>query len=97
MPTPIKLSEDQLDWIADNHGLLAYAEMARTVGVCVDTLKRIMVREGIAGFEGAKFTPPPPAPEMWDRPCIRCKTKERRPKGFYLCSPCRRASGYTED
>ena len=50
------LSENErtrLQYMLDNH--YTYRAMANYVGCCTDTLKRILVREDMADFEGAKY------------------------------------------
>lgn len=66
--------------------------MAQEVGCCVDTLKRILHREGIAVYPAAKYqTSKTKNDGTWTRPCIICGTKKPRPKWQYICTPCREA------
>lgn len=88
MANKIKISSQQKRWLQDQKGKISYAEMARRFGVCSDTLKRILVREGIAEFEGAKYVPRREV-KLWTRPCINCKDTTPRPKNLYLCEECR--------
>lgn len=90
MPKPTKLSDEQLDWLADQIGKIPYTQMARHIGIDVVTLKRILMREGLAEFEGAKYTPAPTPPQMWTRPCISCGCTKPRERHLYLCHPCRK-------
>ena len=62
--------------------------MATYLGVCEDTARRILQREDILHFDGAKFVAAPVIP-MWTRPCIKCKTTLERPKNQYVCDTCR--------
>jgi len=89
MPRKIALDPLQREWLVENHGQLLLIEMAAALSVCVDTLKRILVREGLATFDGAKFAPSHQSGvKMWDRPCMCCRTTTPRPKGQYVCDPC---------
>jgi IS30 family transposase len=71
-----------------------YTQMADLIGVCVDTIKRILHREGIREFDGAKYAVSPANrlnrlnEEQWDRPCLKCRKQVPRPHGHYLCSKC---------
>jgi len=73
----------------------SYRDMAKEMGVCTDTLKRILVREGLAEFEGAKYACKPEHKnfsQTWKRPCLKCKDDSPRPKGQFICSECKRAN-----
>lgn len=96
MPKTINVSDEQRDWLAQNYGRITIVEIAQTLGCHVDTAKRILAREGLADFPGAKYVPKPPPPTMWTRPCINCKSTERRPRLHFMCSRCRRAAGYSD-
>lgn len=67
-----------------------YTEMAVRMGVCVDTLKRILQREGLATFEAAKYAVSMSyeEPQTWERPCLKCRDATPRPKWQYLCERC---------
>ena len=78
-----------------------FTVMARNVGVCVDTCKRILHKHGIMEFEAAKYVaaaPLNPPPAMWSRPCMACGSTELRPKWQYRCDRCheREAAGATD-
>jgi|AACY02.1.fsa_nt_gi IS30 family transposase len=69
-----------------------YTSMATSLGVCVDTLKRILQREGLAEFEGAKYAVSMTRSNkknVWVRPCMKCKDDRPRPKWQYFCDKCR--------
>jgi IS30 family transposase len=70
---------------------LPYTEMARRLGICVDTVKRILQREGLKDFDGAKYVVSLSSSrktELWKRPCIRCRDDQPRPKWQYICKKC---------
>ena len=89
MPKKTKLTTEQLDWLRSlpPESLPVQAER---VGVCVDTLKRILVREGIREFDGAKFVAPLKV-NYWTRPCQFCKKCVKRPKWQFICDRCARS------
>ena len=89
MPKKTRLSAAQLRWLRNNQKE-SFPAQAQRIGVCVDTLKRILVREGIRSFEGAKFVAPIKV-SMWSRPCLVCKKKVKRPKWQFICDRCARA------
>jgi IS30 family transposase len=79
---------DLLRYMLDQH--YTYRSMAARFGVCTDTIKRILMREGIAEFEGAKYAVAPSKSEqIWERPCINCRSTKPRPKWQYVCDPCK--------
>ena len=55
MPTKVRIGETDLLWLYQNHDKTTYHEQAERIGCCVDTLKRILVREGLQEFDGAKY------------------------------------------
>lgn len=90
MPRHTKLTEHQLVWLRENLNRLPYTTMAKEVGVCVDTLKRILVRQGIAHFESAKYAPSQRSTlQKWNRPCMNCGCTKTRPKWKYICVRCK--------
>lgn len=88
MPKVVRLSEADEAWLHANHHHLSPRQMADRIGVCVDTLKRILVRRGLANFEGAKYVATDRRAK-WTRPCIGCRCTKPRPRGLYFCDPCR--------
>jgi hypothetical protein len=52
MPRIVSVSDADLDWLRSNHDAHSYSDMAQRIGCCVDTLKRILVREGLQEFNG---------------------------------------------
>lgn len=90
MPRKVETPPVILRWLTENHKKLTLNELAREVGCCVDTLKRILVREGLAEFDGAKFAPKREHnAQLWQRPCMRCRCTIARPRNLYLCERCR--------
>lgn len=97
MPRKVVVTEAHKKWLRQNHLSKSYPDMASHVGCCVDTLKRILVREGLQDFEGAKYQVRRTfRVERWTRPCITCGKPEERPKGWYMCRRCRLSAGYDE-
>ncbi len=87
------LSPEQLRWLQENHKPdTPIRDFARHLKVDPDTVRRALTRLGLREYEGAKFTPTPSKPKTWDRPCIRCRAKETRPKWQFLCESCTRYS-----
>lgn len=89
MPKRITLSKEQIEWLTDNCNELSYAQMAREVGCCTDTLKRMLVRLDLKHFDGAKYAVEgAPKQKTWTRPCSRCGCKKPRPKWQFRCIKC---------
>ena len=95
MPKQISISDADLIWLRNEHQNHTYSHMAKRVDCCVDTLKRILVREGLQDFDGAKYQVRVKE-EYWSRPCVNCGSKQKRPKLHYFCKPCRRKMGYID-
>ena len=91
MGKPVKITDADLKYLAnalqENE---PYTEMARHLNICVDTVKRILQREGLAEFEGAKYVialSSEKHQKMWSRPCMKCKdTKPRRSGNTFVAS-----------
>jgi len=69
-----------------------YKEMASYMEVCTDTLKRILVREGLAEFDGAKYAVAPShksQQKTWERACLKCRKSITMPKWQYVCDKCK--------
>lgn len=82
------VSEEQLAWLrAAVAANVTRRAMARYLGCCEDTARRILHRNGILEFDGAKFYSPPPT-IMWNRPCSNCGSTTTRPKNQYRCDDC---------
>lgn len=98
MPKPIEIDERELNWLKENHRKTTYALMADKIGVCVDTLKRMLVREGLQEFDGAKYQLKRDTDiKMWSRPCLDCLDSTPRPKMWFYCRECRKKRGYEEE
>ena len=73
MPKVVRVSDSDLDWLREEHDRHSYSDLATRLGCCVDTLKRILVREGLQEFDGAKYQVRRDFDEkMWSRPCMSC-------------------------
>ena len=89
MPKKVVIPKQFMKWLIENHEDYTHKQLAFRAGCCVDTMKRLLHREGLQTFEGAKYVAINENPlKMWDRPCIRCKCTKSRPKNQYICSPC---------
>lgn len=98
MPKQVPLTPEDIDWLRQNHGRVSYLDMARRYNVCVDTLKRILMRHDIAFFPAAKYaTSQTSQTSTWKRPCMDCRDDTPRPRGWYYCRPCRLKRGYLND
>tara|TARA_X000001382_G_C3165503_1_gene177711 strand:+ start:146 stop:439 length:294 start_codon:yes stop_codon:yes gene_type:complete len=97
MPRPIVVSDSDKQWLTSNHKKLSYHQLADRLGCCVDTLKRILVREGLQEFDGAKYQVRRDFEEKkWAKPCIGCGDTKSRPKNYFFCTSCRREMGYED-
>ena len=104
MPRVIKVSPLQIEWLREARRLgLSYAEMALSMSCCEDTLKRILVRYGLATFTSDKYTlsrsphHTSPQTEKWSRPCIRCRCSKPRPIRQYICDRCTASNAHYHD
>jgi len=92
MGKPVKVTQVTLNYLKSAvKEKKPYTEMALHLGFCVDTVKRILHREGLAEFEGAKYVialSSDKHTKTWNRPCMRCKTTKPRPKWQYFCNKC---------
>ena len=96
--TRIKLSDDDIAWLRDVHEYESYPDMAKRFGCCVDTLKRILVREGLQDFDGAKYQVRRKSNvTFWQRPCLDCGSDESRPRMWFYCTSCRKSRGYSDE
>ncbi len=97
VPKSVSVSDADLNWLRQNHDSHPYSELAARIGCCVDTLKRILVREGLQEFDGAKYQVRRDFEEKtWTRPCMSCGCQKKRPKNWFFCRPCRKEMGYED-
>lgn len=90
MPKKIVLSEEQVAYLRASHDKIPFTQLASELGMCVDSLKRFLVRLGLQEFEGAKYTlPRDKGVQLWSRPCLSCKDDRPRAKWLYFCDSCR--------
>lgn len=98
MPKRVPLSHDDIEWLRENHESMSFTAMAQRLGCCTDSLKRILVRQGLRDFDGAKYQLNRNATQSyWTRPCISCGDPERRPRNWYFCRDCRRKNDIGTD
>jgi hypothetical protein len=90
LPRKIKLTEAKRAWLKANHASLSVSEISAELGCCSDTAKRILMREGLSFFSGAKFVIARTKTENdnWTRPCIVCGCAKSRPRWQYRCDKC---------
>lgn len=91
MGKSIALTPDQLQYLkASAANNVPATVMAKHIGCCTDTLKRILMRHNIAHYDGAKYaTSQTHNTKFWTRPCMICKTTKPRPKWQYICDGCK--------
>ena len=94
----VRISKKDLNWLKRRHEEESYGAMAKRIGCCVDTLKRILVREGLQEFDGAKYqVKRKNNVSFWQRPCLDCGSEEDRPRMWFYCTPCRKMRGYSDE
>lgn len=69
--------------------------IAQGLGVHLDTLRRYLMKLGLANYASPRFQPPRPRPKNWHRPCLICKSKKPRPVGQFICSACKESRDET--
>lgn len=94
MPRKVPVTDEQLDWlrqaVEDNTPV---SEMARALGVCTDTLKRILTKHKIKTFEAAKYIPSSLHPTTKKlRKCLCCREEKLLPTHIWICEPCKRSN-----
>lgn len=83
-----QLSDDERAYLENAlQGRVSFEDMAEHIGVHVDTLKRLLMRNGLARFNAAKYARTDP-PNIWRRPCIRCGDDAPRHRNQYFCDYC---------
>jgi hypothetical protein len=90
VPRKIKLSDETRQWLHANHAQFTVEALSQALGCHPDTTKRILMREGLRWFSGAKYTVARVHTEKadWRRPCIVCGCKKSRSKWQYRCDKC---------
>jgi len=97
------MTAEQVRWLRSNHPIVmedigkihtqrrqTYKTLANHVGVCVDTVKRILVAKGIANLHSEKHVASRRSQVVkWSRPCMICKSNLPRPKNKFICTPCK--------
>lgn len=87
--TKTEPTEEQIIWLREAVAQgVRRKDMAEYMGVCEDTIRRILHRTGILKFEGAKFHHLSPE-SLWERPCMSCKDTAPRPRNQYFCNKCK--------
>lgn len=98
LPRVVEITDDNMNWLSKHHADVTLTEAAHKLNVCVDTLKRILVREGLRDFEGAKYVVARKVTvAMWNRACMDCGCTKTRPKNWYYCKKCRADRGYEDE
>lgn len=100
MPKKVPLDASKIEWLrqASSTGV-PIPIMARQIGCCTDTLKRILMRHGFAEFHGAKYLPSRrhEAPSStWTRRCLSCRQTKELPKNKYICGACKVRHGVAD-
>ena len=90
MPKRVPVSEQDLEWLRQNISELSIKDVAIKFNCCIDTAKRILHRNDIMHFDGAKYEKRRDHDlKMWNRPCMHCQSTDTRPKNQYYCDTCR--------
>lgn len=87
MGRKLSLSQEDINWLTDNHQTFSLRSLASKYDCCVDTIKRILMRYDLQYFEGAKYQFKIQE-KTWSRACISCGCKKSRPKFQYKCGRC---------
>ena len=87
MAKRLRLNAVEIMWLKDNHLNFTHVELADRYGVCVDTVRRLLMRMGLQYFPGAKYQHRQ-RPAKWTRPCSVCGSKRPRPLNQYRCTSC---------
>ncbi len=87
MSRKTKLTALEIDWLKGNHEQHSHKYLADRYSVCVDTIKRILMRLNLQYFPGAKYQIKP-SPPKWRRPCISCGCTKARAKQQFKCEAC---------
>lgn len=90
MPRKIAITPEKRAYLHRHHERMEPQDVARLFDCCVDTAKRILMREGLKYFDGAKYVVAreKTAYQTWQRPCMICGCTKLRPRWQYRCEPC---------
>lgn len=102
MPRRILVTALDLDWLRKKAKKLDGDALVRLTAqhfsCCIDTAKRILHRNDIIEFSGAKYQKARDAElQMWTRPCSGCGDTRPRPKWIYYCNACARRLGHDRE
>lgn len=50
MPRTIPISPENFEWLRANHARTSQTKIAKRLGMCIDTLKRVLMREGLQWY-----------------------------------------------
>lgn len=91
MPRSFPVTDEVRKYLAESKvAKTPYRVQAATLGCCIDTLKRMLVRCGLIDLQSAKYQLSVRfRTQYWERPCLGCQSSERRAKGLFFCSRCR--------
>lgn len=90
------LDKESIDWLIQRRKEGAtWEQIEFEAGVHRSTLIKLVKKLGIESQAQLGQIAPSagsqrPATQTWDRPCLRCGAKRKRPRGLFLCDPCRR-------
>jgi hypothetical protein len=98
MPKRVPVTNQDLAWLRQNASTITVKDVSAYFNCCVDTAKRILHRNDIIHFDGAKYEKRRDHDlKMWNRPCMGCKSTESRPKNQYFCDVCRERNDMDND
>lgn len=90
-------TEDQIAWVKSVYPAKTPGEIASYLGYDTTTVKRLLVRLGLAEFPAAKYQPSRLTTlQTWTRPCSGCGCTKPRPKWRFYCDPCAVRLGHGE-
>ena len=81
------LSDAEQEWLKCNHSKFTHRQLGKKFGVCVDTMRRQLMKMELQYFPGAKYQRRV-EPKRWNRPCSVCGDQTPRPKYQYRCTSC---------
>lgn len=87
MAKRLRLTPQETEWLKKHHDEYTNAELADRYGVCIDTLRRLLMKLELEYFPGAKYQHRE-KPSTWSRPCTTCGSTIARPINQYRCETC---------